>query len=605
MLAHIFRPTQFVPYPITSIASNPTIVAVFRRNGMLDLLSSKSYIKYLSFELFECVIQSFFIDLTTVLCLTENGKIILLNTKNLSKIILNLDATAIFSTFTPVDHCSVLFYFSNIKNELFLYKNNDKCIIKIANFTSKITTLYELAGNLLIGTNDGWITVLNNGNIITEINLGTSPKKIAAHMNLNVFCVCCENGYLYLISSSSEIILDSFKVRDSSLNDLILENGNIFTSGIDSRIFHGKIIDNKIVKITQGDPHVSDVLCMCLNRNDILSGGEDCSLVITNVDQNKLIFRSVYDSSILAGKTKDYFYVTTEKTLDLYSIDKDKYCDINHDSDSNILAPKIISEFDIDRTVLHNLNQRVTNFTHFLSIQQSNRIISADIHYNQQYACISTSKKTILYTLFSGSSLHIESINEYPPSKWVKFSNNFLVMQHLDFTITILDLSSFNIKKLEFTDLRENIMISDKYLINIEKCEIYNLRDDIKSKIQVEFPKDLMYILVKPAIVGIESISYYFVCEKSCSKIEVIDPKNIVIISKENTELIKHVAGNCIYSSDDNLYLIRHNSVFKYEIGPLIHQIVSYDEDVIVVQTSIKAMSKYFKKGIFKEKYSN
>ncbi|ELA41232.1 uncharacterized protein VICG_01721 [Vittaforma corneae ATCC 50505] len=627
MLAHVFRPPEFIPSPVTSLCSNNRIVAIFRRNGMLELHHSSSLQKFLFFEISEEIVQSAFLDLNTVICLSKTGRVVIFDTSNLNRTVLDLDATNISVECQKIGYAPRSFYFSNSRNEVFHYQGNinnisnnsvGDSIVQIATVTSKISSLLAAFSYILIGTSDGWITILHNSKVITEIEIKTTPIKFAG-INVSSFCVCGENGHIYLINPISEIVLDKFHVREHPLNDLVILNDQVHVSGVDSRIFCAKILKNKIVKAFQGDPHSAEVLCMCVDNGRVLSGGEDCTVVISSTEIDKYTFRILYDSSVLAGRTKEYFYTAYSASLDLFSISNDKdthtpldsdvvNCDGNVDASNlfNDSANKLIT-FRIDESVLENINQKTTKFNHFLSIKQKNHIISADIHFDQQYACISTSKKAILYSLFTGSKLHIENLREFPPAKWVRFSSGFLALQHFDFTVTVLNIDSFEEHHMKYEDINEKVEISNNYLVFPVKGEIYNLRTHEMHPISIGTPvvsqcfnDHIVYLVESP-----DGYSKKVIKDHQCIAEE---PISLPLVNNQNSTLFKdilYMAGDNAFSNEKYIFLLRNGAISTYEIGLLIHNIALYKDSIVIIQSSYKTLSKTFKKSVFKEKFSN
>lgn len=562
MLVHIFRPPEYSPSPVSSLSSNNSTFLIFRRNGIIEFRSSSTLRPFLSFELSEEVTSSFFLDQKSVVCLAKSGNVIILNIQTLSRSTLPLNATHIATH--PASHS---FYFANAKNEVWLCRDGSSSS-KIASVTSRITALFVTPAFVLVGTSDGWISAV--GSSLTEIDVKSAPLGFAS-VGDGLFCVCTEGGGIHLINPISEVVLDSLPVRDSPLNAIVSIQDTVHVSGVDSRIFTAKIAGNKILKSFQGDPHLAEVLTMCVDNGRVLSGGEDCLVVVSDPGVDSYSFITLYDSSVIVGGTKNFLFISTGCSLDLFSLNSK-----NEDVDNNDF-PDVNTNitFQIDSNVLKNLNQKITAFNHYLSLKQKNMIISCDVKSNEEYACVSTSKKAVLYSLFTGSKLHIESLKEFPPAKSVKFSMNFLILQGLDLFITILDISSFEVHKLEYRNLGERIEVTGDSILFREKGIIYDIKNRRIENGGTEI-KERIEPLTDCKGTEFKSIQY------SCKNGGFFTNERYLFMQK----------------GEDKKFS-------TYEIGPLIHGIIEYKEDIILVQSCYKELSRSFKKGVFKKKYSN
>lgn len=602
MLAHIFRPTAYLPSPITAICTNNMTVVVFRRSGIVEFLHSTSLLRFLSFEIFEEIHQALFLNIDTVIYLSKTGKISLLNTSTLQRETIDAEATSIALQFQEVA-ASVTFIFSTKKNEIFIYK--DKKVSRIATVTGTVTCLLSHLEYTLIGTADGWITIISNGVIVTEIELKTFPTSIAA-LSKDLFAVSGKNGCLYLINPISEIVMDKLQVRDNPLNAVVFFDNKLHTSGADSRIFCAKVIKNKLLKVYQCDPHTSEVLSMCVDNGRVLSGGEDCTLAICRPSLDFYNIDVVYDTSIIAGETFDFFFTAFGNSLDLYTIKGEQEDIVEQKNKFNESIT-----FKISEDVLSKLTQKRTEYLHFASIKQQNQIIAADVSFNQRFACISTTKSTFLYSLFVEEKLEIEQLRQFTASKDIIFTNDFLVLQHLDKSITIFNLNTSECRQLEYEDFKVKIEATNEYLVIPQSGLVYKLEDLSQSVISPiddvcctsrTSDKSKVVLLVK-ADDGYKKV--LFTAPSQIETQEIVQVIDAGSKSLCNMVDVSYMYGEDIFSNSRFLFVDKDNKIATYEIGLLVNGVVKLKGNVVVIQSPYNMLTKSFKQSVFKEKFSN
>lgn len=601
MLAHIFRPPNFCPSPVTSICSNNQTLVAFRRNGTCEFIESSTLKNFLIFELKEEIKQSFFLDLNLIIGLTATHKVILFDISSLELSILDVDASNITVEFKNISYAPRSFYYTNTKNELFCYNEGKTTLI--SSIKSTVTSLFSFDSILAIGTSDGWISILVNGKLITEIEIKTKPTLIRS-IDINSFVVSGENGWVFLINPISEVVMDKIQIRENPLTAMAIVGSNVHISGVDSRITALSISKNRIIRLFQGDPHLSEVLCMCTDNGKAVSAGEDCTIVFINHLTDKYTFRILYDTSMVCGQTKDYFFTAFNRSADLYFLQDTNKATVETFNPFNDLIT-----FKIQESTLEKINQAQTCFDHFLKIAFSDIIIAADMSFDQRYACISTSQKTYLYSLYTGHKLNVEKLRTFAPSKWVGFNTNNLVLQGLDKTVTILDLNTFETSSFEYTDFKEQIQISNNFVFLPLNKAAYKFSTKEISTFQIP-------IEIIASSRSNDSVFFLIEDEKGLVHYTINTPEDIKatpIVSKFDLSAkndysfkeITHSAGADLCSNQRYLFVINEDKISTYEIGTLISGIVKYKEDVVVVQTAYKHLSTKFKKSVFKEKFSN
>lgn len=612
MLAHVFRPQNYLPSPVTSMCSNNSTVVVFRRNGVMEFVDSRTLRKYLFLDICLEVTQSFFIDLNTAIALSACGKVVIYDVSTLEKRILNLGASNISVEFHDAAFAERVFFYTTAKNELFQYKSGKS--ILISSSTSRISSMLSFGPYILVGTLDGWIRILSNGKVVTEVEIKTKPTTIVAY-DASSFVVTGENGCVYLINPISEIVMDKVQIREHPLNAAAVSRGRIHVSGVDSRLACIDLSKNKLLKCYQGDPHLTEVLCMTSDNGRIVSSGEDCVVVFSAAGPSQYAFTRVFDTSLSVGESRDYFLTAFDRSLDLYCIE-DQCRDIaEHENPYNEFV-----SFKINELVLEKINQRRTVFKHFLNLKALGKILTAAVSFDQRFVAFSTTKETVLYSLFRGSRLNIEKLRVFVPSKKVVFNSSKLVIQGLDKSITIFDLENFEVSEISYEDYREVMVVNDDVVALPLKGQMYSIMDGSFSQFSIEGTA----VVSSHAAQDNGTVSAAaIVSENESGTFQTIIEGNRLASSSLLTKEVRAGSGkapkpeddcsvkNVLYSSgldilaNNKFLFVKGPGLATYEIGIAIHGVAKHKGNALVVQNSYKSLSASFKKSVFKEKYSN
>lgn len=610
MLAHILRPQNYMPSPVTSLCSNNSTIVVFRKNGNVDFLDSFTHKKNLFFNFGYEIKQSFFVDLNNLVALSICGKVLLFDIVTLEKKSLDLNATHVSAQFQDLNFSEIVFHFTNSKNELFLYKNNK--IALISALKSNVSCILSVNQYIFIGTCDGWVRILVNGKIETEIELKTKPNSIAMY-DANSFIAVADNGVVFLLNPISEIVMDKIEIREYPLNAVAIVNELIHVSGVDPRISCLSLTKNKLMKLFQSDPHYNEVTCMIPDNGKLISSGEDCVVIFSTILLDKYIHKKSYDSSLLVSESKDYCLVAYNNHLDLFSVGGRSKDIVQHDNSFNDLIT-----LKVDEHILERINQHQTQFNHFLRIKSTDRIIAAAISFDQRFVAYSTTKETILYSLFRGSKLYVEKIKNFSPAKKLCFNSKMLIIQDLLKNIKILNLDSFEESELTYDDFRDDIIATDSsiyltiskqiYNITSESYENFHLDGHIKAVSQIfEYSEDGSAANLSDSIVIISENENDGIIKSIIQGSTIIESKPYIKNDETGPNMLKNIlycAGKDILANGCHLFVVK-DVLRTYEIGTLIHGIVIHKGNVIIIQNNYKHIAESFKKCVFKEKYSN
>lgn len=603
MLAHIFRPSHYTPSPVTSICSNQSTIVAFRRNGVMEFYDSKTFRKYFNWNLNYEIIDSYFLNLNTVLALTKSDRIIYFDLVTMEVMSKTSFSKLIYCHFRKIEHSDLSYYHISKNNELFFYYNNsDKFIIR---FKTDVISLSANGYKLIIGTADGFVHFTDEDDKFYEIEIKTKPLKVVGY-DFDRIVVGGENGFLYFIDINNCIILDKIEIRQNPLTCIVVLNNNIYVSGEDSRICCVGVVNNRLTKSFQGDPHFSDTLCMIVDNDRVVSSGEDCNIVVSKIKNSSFRFLKVFDTSLSVGSTDNYFFTVWANSISFHKIDgivenNSLKCQTSHND---------LISYKISENVLETINQNETKFKTLVSFAVQKGINSYSVSKDLKYIAWSNKFETGILKIIENheGDFSIKIFDNIESTRKVVINENFLIVQTFNGFIKIFKIS----EKLEFikeiSDIchyKDNIFIFNnqillphsKIIIELEnfntfeidfKGDFINCFEDNDSGIIISEDDDLVYFTSLSDKVN--TVSY----EKSIctSSKEIIPFRNILYKSGE------------YYANSKYLYKIE-SPIVAYDIGHLIHGLAYHENDLIIVQTSLKSYMEKCKKGIYKEKYSN
>lgn len=595
MKAHVFREFNYAPSPVTSISSNNSVVAVFRRNQMVELVDSVTLKHFVSHRIDLTVVESKFLDQNTIICLSECKRIAIFDTVTLEKEVLDPSATHMGARFVDAACADRVFHYTTAKNELFEMRNGDSTLLHAVQ--GPVSTLLVSELGTLLGTSDGWVRVYKKGQCVAEVDVKAKVNQICSCEN-GKFVAVLENGSASLFDIENGVVFDTAEVRQHPLNVVQYVDGFVHMSGVDSRIISFSVRSGKFVKCAQADFHVSDVTCMVVDNDRVLTAGEDSVVVFNILFNSKYTTKRVYDDSVKYGGTKSFFYVTGDKSINLYRIAGQGVESMNQRPES-CYNDKIT--FKISSGVLEKINPKQTDISHFLRFNTVQTPLALAVSFDEKYLAYSTSQETMLYNLFQGSRLGIEKIRTFGAATQILFTDDFLVVLEKSKQMVVLDLNTFKIAaEIPFDDFRERVAASQSTLVMSHMKQIIELSD---------FDR-ISTLATEDTISGINSSegAFGFLIHRTDQLYEV------GVLSDDRiakTPLGEDVRGNVslaapgVLYNDRFLFVVENGRVKRYEFGHIIHGVVMFHEEPVILQTSWNYIKQKFKPGVFKPKFSN
>lgn len=637
MKAHVFRETGYSPSPITAMCSNGNTIALFRRRRSLELLDSFTLRTFLTLYLDYVVLQCTFSDLNTLIILNNNNTVILIDISTLEMTHLSISATNLSAPFSNSLFSSPLFYFTTPNNHLCLFRNNSSHLI--LHDSSAFSFLFADSSFILSSTLNGKLSIINQTNkTTTEIQTNLIINSICA-AGTNKYVAVTNDGHALLIDALNSIILDSVLVRKYSLNSVVFLDGLVHMSGADSRII-SFAVGTKLAKNCQADLHTSDVLCMAVDNNRILTGGEDTVLVINECTMGRYQSQRIYDRSVMYGQSANLFYVCGSQSLDIFKkTDQTNKVDdqssvptdqTNKATDSIMNQTNKVDDatdrttYKISPHILESINQRKVLYTHILRIKMKEIPTAVAISNDEKYLAYSTSNNTYLYNLYHNNSIIMDLLsNKLNPAVQLLFIGSLLIIVDYNKQISVFSTELFKIiANMECEDYRERVAVSGTDLILTYAKQIYsmtNLSEYNKMNRSNEYNKmsdELINLSDQISMLDVDGSVVDSISIDGTVVMLVKDRISQIIVTYRDGEITQRdlvgPAGNYInigneycYADGTHLYINKLGRIKKYEFGPAIYGMMVFNDEIVLLQTNWKYLTKKQKASVFKEKYSN
>lgn len=623
MKAHVFRDFSYLPSPVTAVSSNQSTIAVFRRNGTMELVDSTTLCSFIRYDIELVIVRSYFIDIRSILALSECNKVLLIDITTLRQDSVQMAASSVAVQFSPVQFAPRRFFLSTLKNELF--EIGDGKATLIGRESGHVSNLLAAGKYLLVGRKDGPIRIYQNGVCTGEVDAKAQVNGMVK-VGDERFVAVLENGRACLFDADAVVILDTVEARTTALRAVAYLDGTVHMSGEDSRIVAYDLSKGRFNRICQADYHCSAVLCMEQDNGHIITAGEDSALIFNTLHNSRYTQQRVYEAAVKSGRTNNYFYVGTDRSINLFGLHvtssgvTDTTASAEAPTDEPVPAKAVVSEasqasakiqdsspeqmsFRIAPDILKQTNQRETKFNFFLNFNIEGKLLCASVSPDEKFLAYSNSRETKFYDLFRGSKLNIEKIRSFGPALQIVFTEKYLVMVEMTMKIVVFDLNTFKIlTEIPYDDFRERVVVTGRrvYLINSKKVIDLSKMDHAEETPVVFEP--LKWDCVSQAVATADDRVALLVKDEGTQRI-LIDGEEPVVL--EGIQSNVHLASDRLLYDDRYLFVVGGSEIKKYEIGSLISGAIDNGEEVIVLQTAWSYLKSKMKPSVFKKKFSN
>lgn len=596
MKAHVFRDLRYAPSAVTAICSNNSTIVAFRRNKTVEFIDSTTLKHFIRYDLGLAITESCFLDANTVVCLSDSGQVLLLDIATLEKEVLDLSASHISVLFVDAVFAERAFLYTTTKNELFEMRAGKPVLL--LREKAPITALLHAETCILFATQDGWIRAIKRDGRTVEIEAGACANALCRIGN-DRFVAGLASGAAVLIDTENGVVLDTVAVRKHALNAVVYSDGYVHISGVDSRIVCYSVAEDKLVRSTQADYHAAEVLAMALDGDRVLSAGEDTVLVVNTFFNGRYTARRVYENSIHYGCTNNHFYVAGDASLDMFrlcgAVEEGHSASVGQDECNSRIT------FKVSPGVLEKIGQKQTCFSHFLRFNISAPLLALAVSRDEKYLAYSTSQETLFYSLFRGSKLGIEKIRAFGPASQIVFTDNALIVLEHSKQVVVFSLDTFKIAaEIPFEDFRERISVHASTLVLSQMKRVVDLAADCEESL----------VAFDDAIAEIVSCADGFrllACDadgglRLCA---LQDGNAKSIFSLKDQRGLVSIASDSVLYDDRHVFIVDDAELKRYEFDSIVHGVIEFAGDLIVLQTSWVYLKTKFKPSVFKEKFSN
>lgn len=619
MKLNLFKNIKRKPSSITAMSSNNSTIVLFRKDRTLELVDSYTFAPYFTIELEYRVISSNFVDLHVIGCGTECGKLVFFNTKTFN--LVYGDAGGIPSNIAAnpygLDYRQSSFYYS-VGCNVYERKNMDADLV-YRGYSTITSLLLSPDQSLVIGDADGKIKIIKSGKMTSELQLSSGKINMTCHITGSTYVSVCEDGSFSYFDTDVGIVLQTSKVRNSSLNVCAYVNEKLHLSGADSRIIAFSRNGRKFIKSYQVDTHYAEVRNIEVDNGRILTSGEDTILSVVWPASNRYFENKIFHRSVELGtsKTSRMFYINNRSSIDFYSFDLDGNDMIKSSNEENceVLGDPIQDDkevtFKLSRASAGNIGYKKQDYRYKVKICAEGNALCSSAPDDFSYLVYSNSMETRVINFNSSEGVNV--MNGLDKANRLIAKKGLIVLQNYKHEILLIDvLTGKELQKIMFDDYREAIyMIGDLLILGHSKT-IYSISDtSVQSKIDI-----------KGKIIGVcEFSKTHFIV---FTMIKSLSPKKKYLVYKVSlsgsyeTERVKSFETYALITS---VSLFKNKIIFtnfnaiqmldsemkeeKYPLGAVIYGCNAMQDEVIAIQDSWNNIRLELPPSVFKEKFSN
>ncbi|KAK1348475.1 hypothetical protein CWI37_0126p0020 [Hamiltosporidium tvaerminnensis] len=518
---------------------------------------------------------------------------------------------------TAVDNTDIFFYdkFSDFKEEL-IYKSKNNSI-------SSLKAIFE---EIIIGTNDGKIIILNfkfdsnqNDNKLAITNnkmLKVDEEYVITgieHIEYNYYCCVSSSGRAFFFDTKLCSILQTITVSKGPLRCLVTGNDFIYISGdytginAYSRVFdyYESTENSKIRKyrfFAKIDTHYLPITNLIYNNERIISVSQDGLINLHWLCEDKFLFRKYYFGKKICF-SKKYFTVQNNKKINFYKV----------------LLPNKVKNNKKTEFNLINLSNKNIRFD--VKFKSKSNII--DYSYYKKYLVISQNDKSKLYKL---KDKKFKKVKSFLPGYQVSFSENLLVINTFNGYIIVYCLKSKKeICRIILDEYEKVLYVENEYVVTkskiyfinqelsenskkIKNNENINYICDYSSLLDKEYEMDLFFNHKNYKIIIYHLKNYSYETKYYISIIKSTKIKNDEIFKLELKNIYKIDGG---FYTENGVYFYNHSYLFycriyddrideckRIYVGEILEGITIINNQVVGIKSSY---TKIFE-GI-KEKY--
>ncbi|KAI5192554.1 hypothetical protein NECID01_1986 [Nematocida sp. AWRm77] len=339
MRLHMCRRNSAVPVKIVGVALNEKRACVVRENGVLELYSMPHLSLQQRIDVGAEDVQSAVFDRDNLLLGSLSQGLVTINCKDYT--IRRGREAGLWRMYAENGQLLSIYSMEEGGSEL---RVNGQTVYSSehAVFTA---CFGSTPGDVLAGNEKGRVFQVRDGCVVFEARLGEYAHQISpqssgygnqsrywhpkeavcivdlvptcmAHVVGAEYAVCTQTGEVFIVDTDAQVVKQTIKARESSLNVICVVGEKIYVSGADARILcYAKTGSGEYAKHVQHSTHLSDVLCMGVHGESIITGGEDgivCVQQISSLGVLKKISRYPTEE---VGSSRDKIFLCSGREI--------------------------------------------------------------------------------------------------------------------------------------------------------------------------------------------------------------------------------------------------------------------------------------------------
>lgn len=489
----VCKEMKYKPSGVTAMCSTGEILVVFRNNKSIEMIQNITFKTFLYLESEDVVVQSVFYSEEMCLMLLRDGRMKVMNVKNLLMTEIKLEyAVGYF-----VKDKSVIYCYTRNGLILELDINNSFSFKVVQKFSRTVTSMIK-KDILLLGDEKGRVTFLDvNEGIKIELEISKGSINSIIHIEEDKFVALTGVGEVIYFDSNLNSILQKIQVRETALNCGIFFKGSLHLTGADSRIICYRRTKNLFQKSYQADKHVLEIKSMCRIGDSIFTGGLDGIIGIFVPGDHRYLGLRVFDKTP-SGRFHNLGYnfvlINNINFAEIFRLEEPL-------RNPNLLETSFNTTIKLDKKYLEDLSVK--------NIKGTNE---CRIYFDSQVFYLDTDGKILVYTNSKSTKLvevtpkiHQDTYFDFPPSKYIAITPSSIILQSLDFKIRIISRNDFGkVIEIPYEDLEDEIKVVDEWIIFKKSKKIYSIEKSGYEEIPVEglvvdalMVEDNFYILSK------------------------------------------------------------------------------------------------------------
>ncbi|WUR04721.1 WD40 repeat domain-containing protein [Vairimorpha necatrix] len=554
MKIEIFKQIDYKPQSITSLSSTDSYIYLFRSNKSCNILNSMTLRPVFSFYT-GLIIKKSITYKNFIICISAMDELIWINLQDFTVTKKNIG-------YKITDFI--------IHNEKFLVSTYNGFILEIEeeNITIKYKTsvllscIYHFGDYFLIGGKDKIFIFDENFILKNEFEFDEGLINKIEHFSDNKFGFVTNTGYFILLDIGLLHVIQKTKVRNSSLNTLLIISDVFYTSGSDSRLISYKFTKNLFVKAYQVDLHDGISNCSIYDNNRILVGNTDGTLSVLIPQKDKFKYLKIYDTNVQVVSSKEKLLINNRTNLEIFSLSKVKMYELEKFTTNKISES---CTFKLPKAIINDLSVRNIPYKNLLRIY-SKFITSAYLENNLIIYSDEKDTKILEMNKSNVSKIEVEILKNFKSKKIFSTKKNFHFIDYFD-NMKSIDKKTYELK--QECSKKDNEEENEVFINQIGEYKLVEIKSyDTLKKYKIYFG------------------------DKEKKSVEIFDIiQNIFLFEEE-----------VWYFTQSYIYNIERD--FKYELGYIIYDIKIINEKIVVVMNDWKYLKKYVEQGSYKKKYS-